>query len=206
MKVLTMKPFFCIDNLRLAQAVRPLWFATARARRPQKGFTMIELMVTLAIAAILLGIGVPSFVGVVERNRVATEINALLGDLQYARGLAIKEGRQAVVCASANGTSCATASGTQWKNGWIVFSDIDKDGTFTSGDTVYRKQAAWTSTDVLTVSGGALKVAFDRDGFAHGLTSTGLTFTLTTASANEAASRCLSISRVGKTVVAGCAS
>src|ERR1700722_11134278 len=70
------------------------------------GFTMIELLMTIAVASILLVLAVPSFRYVTNSNRIAAEINGLLGDLQFARGEAIKEGRTVTVCVSTNGTSC----------------------------------------------------------------------------------------------------
>ena len=60
------------------------------ARSP--GFTLLELLITMSIAAIVLTIAVPSFRYVTNSNRIAGELNGLLGDLQFARSEAIKEG------------------------------------------------------------------------------------------------------------------
>lgn len=84
-----------------------------------RGFTLIEMLMTMAIAAILLTIGIPSFRYVTNSNRIAGELNGLLGDLQFARAEAIKEGRTVTVCVSSDGANCANS--TTWQSGWIVF-------------------------------------------------------------------------------------
>ena len=59
----------------------------------QNGFTITELLVVMAIVAILLGIGVPSYRYITNSYRLSAEINSLSGDLQYARAEAVKEGQ-----------------------------------------------------------------------------------------------------------------
>src|SRR3984893_16700788 len=90
----------------------------------QTGFTLTELMVVITIVAILMGIGVPSFKYVTTANRVSSEVNGLLGDLQFARSEAIKEGQTVSACASADGATCSGAPPPPavGKGGWIVFS------------------------------------------------------------------------------------
>src|SRR5277367_3145724 len=85
------------------------------------GFTLVEVVVTVAVAAILLSIAVPSFRYVTNSNRIAGESNGLVGDLQFARAEAIKEGRTVTVCVSTDGANCTGS--TSWEGGWIVFSD-----------------------------------------------------------------------------------
>lgn len=80
------------------------------------GFTLIELMVTIAIAAILMGIAIPSFVGIIASNRLTTSANELVTALNLARSEAVKRGQQVVV----------RKTGTHWENGWHVFVDIDR--------------------------------------------------------------------------------
>lgn len=91
-----------------------------RPARRAAGFTLLELMLTVGIAAILLAIGVPSFRYVTTANRASSEINALLGDMQFARGEAIREGQAVSICPSNDGATCLVT--TIWNSGWIVFS------------------------------------------------------------------------------------
>ncbi|MEA3106747.1 MAG: type fimbrial biosis protein FimT, partial [Gammaproteobacteria bacterium] len=95
--------------------------AVQRRLRRNPGFTLVEMMIVVSIIALLLAIGVPSFRYVTTSNRASTEINGLLGDLQFARSEAIREGQQIDVCATTNGTSCVT-SGTTWNTGWLVMT------------------------------------------------------------------------------------
>src|SRR5580698_6945580 len=93
--------------------------AKGRARAASAGFTMIELMVTVTLVVILGAIAIPSFTYVTNANRVASQINGLLGDIQYARAEAIKEGLSVGICASTDGATCS--NNATWTYGWIVF-------------------------------------------------------------------------------------
>jgi type IV fimbrial biogenesis protein FimT len=84
----------------------------------QQGFTLIELMVTVAISAILLGIGVPSFRAMIQNNRIDAASNDLVSGLQLARSEAIKRGIPVVLCASSDQATCAATP--VWTTGWVV--------------------------------------------------------------------------------------
>ncbi len=96
--------------------------------RTGQGFTLIELMVTVSVAAILLAVGVPNFSDMVKNNRMATTANELVGALNLARSEAIKRGVRVTVCKSAGGATCTTSG--NWEQGWIVFTDLNGDGAF----------------------------------------------------------------------------
>lgn len=83
----------------------------------ERGFTLIELMVTLTIVGILLTVAVPSFNKMMADNRQIAQINELLGSLMYARSEAITENKAIAVCASSTQTSCSS----DWSQGWIVY-------------------------------------------------------------------------------------
>lgn len=86
----------------------------------EHAFTLIELIVTIAIAAILLTIAVPGFQNMVIENRIATQTNELVSDLALARSEAIKRGQRISICAAADSTTCLSA-GTTWTTGRIVY-------------------------------------------------------------------------------------
>lgn len=93
--------------------------AIARLRR-QAGFTLIELMVALAVLAIVLGIGVPSFQNIMERNRAASQTNELLGALQATRSEAIRRNATHRFCSSTTGWLIRTpASPTAIREGGL---------------------------------------------------------------------------------------
>lgn len=164
----------------------------------QTGFTLTELMVVTAVVAILLGIGVPSYRYVTNSYRMSAEVNGLLGDLQYARSEAIKEGQTVTVCVSTNRTQCT--GGFAWAGGWIVFSNPDADATVDAGETVLRVQNAFTGRvpDTFNADNNVGAITYNREGFAT--TAVGFpntTITLHESSANAAWTRCLWITPVG---------
>lgn len=86
-----------------------------------RGFTLVELAVTLAVAAILLTLATPSFAELLRRNRLAAAGNELVTALHVARAEALRRGRPVSVCASTDQRSCA--GNTNWATGWVVFED-----------------------------------------------------------------------------------
>lgn len=88
-----------------------------------RGFTLVELMIVIAIFAILLGLAVPSFQTMLVDNRVSTQANELITELSTAREVASRPGGIGVsICGSTDGTSC---TGTAWEAGRIMFTDSD---------------------------------------------------------------------------------
>ncbi|WP_153109058.1 GspH/FimT family pseudopilin [Propionivibrio limicola] len=118
-----------------------------------RGFTLIEMLVTIAVLAIVLAIAAPSFSTIVKNSRLATETNDLMSDLALARTEAARRGRRVSLCISNNGTTCAT-SGSDWSGGRIIFSDVSPYGQIDSGDTILRVvPSASTKKITLTASG-----------------------------------------------------
>lgn len=121
--------------------------------RVSRGFTLIELMVTLAVLAIIVGIAAPSFATLVQGNRSATVSQELLGALQLARSEAVKRRGLVQVCRrNAEGSACAT--GTDWSAGWLVRE---------SGGDIIR---LWDAAPGLTVTGPQDGVQFRASGMA----------------------------------------
>jgi type IV fimbrial biogenesis protein FimT len=162
----------------------------------QGGFTITELLTVVAIVAILLAIGVPSYRYVTNSYRISAEVNGLLGDLQFARGEAIKEGQFVTVCVSRDGATCDAGS-TTWQEGWIVFQDPNNDQTVDPGETVLRVQAAFGGTDAFIANNGVSSVTFNREGFATSAGFPSSTVTLHDQSANAVWTRCLYITATG---------
>lgn len=111
----------------------------------QAGLTLIELMVTITIAAILLAVGAPSFQYFMIKTRMSTATSDLASALNLARSEAVRRG----VTVSIRNTS----GGGNWGNGWTMFVDNDKDGTQDVGDETLRVAAGATSGGVTVRSG-----------------------------------------------------
>ena len=130
------------------------------------GFTLIELMITLAIVAIVLAVGVPSFQEMMRNNRATANTNDFLGSLYLARSEAIKRGTgsRVVLCP---GTQ-AGCSGSAWGSGWIVFVDANDNGGWDTGEQILRIHEKLSGDDAL--SGTTLVrtyISFAPDGVAR---------------------------------------
>jgi type IV fimbrial biogenesis protein FimT len=149
------------------------------------GFTLVEMLIAMAVVAILLSVGVPSFRYVTNSNRIAAEINGLLGDMQYARAEAVKQGRPVTVCVSADGATCANTN--TWQSGWIV-SDVN--------GAVLRVQTPFASTDTFVATNAIGTVTFNREGYANGIPN-GTLIALHDSTNTSNWTRCLSINLSG---------
>jgi len=105
-------------------------FKLAESRqREELGFTLLELITTVTVAAILMTVAVPSFFNTMRNSRAAANANELVSALSVARSEAIRRGARVSVCRSSNGTTCNMAAGASWANGWIVFVDTGGSDT-----------------------------------------------------------------------------
>ncbi len=128
-------------------------------RKKNSGFTLVELLVTLAVAALMLAWAVPSFKNLLDNNRMATRVNDFVSGINLARTEAIKQGQQGIVCISNNGTGCT--GGTDWGVGWLAFVDVDEDGAPDPAEIVRTGEA--TEGD-LDFGGNLDTIAFNPDG------------------------------------------
>jgi type IV fimbrial biogenesis protein FimT len=166
-----------------------------KLRTPSQGFSLMQLMITVAIVAILTSLAIPSYKYITNTSRIANEINGLLGDLQYARFAAIKAGRTVTICSSSNPTAASPtcSASTNWATGWIVFSDTGGTGQWVAGDGKLRDQQAFSGTDTLvgTISG----ITFNREGFpvttATAANTASVELTLHAAPVNNQSTRCI---------------
>jgi type IV fimbrial biogenesis protein FimT len=93
---------------------------------------VIELMITVAIIAILMMVSAPSLRDVIRNARMTSLANDLMTDLSLARGEAVKRGVRISMCTSNTGTACTN---TEWRHGWIIFAEADTTGTQGKVDT-----------------------------------------------------------------------
>lgn len=168
------------------------------------GFTLVEMMVVVAILVILASIALPSYGPMIANNRIVANTNDLVADLALARSEAAKRGGTTVVtvCASSDGSSCSGS--TNWSGGRLVFVDGGTQGAVDGTDSsrVLRNSRAVSSL-VVTSSG------FSTTGFisysADGSISSTLPGTITICSSGLIG-RVVSISNIGRTALAATAS
>ena len=133
--------------------------------RFEKGVTALELMVTMAIVAILLVTGVPAFKNYSWNLRMKTAMDSLQTDLKLARGRAISHNIQTVICPAGNASECSGLS--DWRDGWIVFTDINADRQKQEGEPLL-KQAGATEFMAITSSRSRSYLRFFPNGSAPG--------------------------------------
>lgn len=108
--------------------------------RRMAGVTMIELMVTVGVAAVLAATAVPSMQSFVRASQVRTAANELAMALATARSEAVKRGNPVTVCKSADVTLaqplCASSASVPWRQGWIMFVDHAQDGVIDSAGSL----------------------------------------------------------------------
>ena len=130
-----------------------------------KGFTLLELMVTVGVAAILLSVGVPSFRTVIMDSRLVRDSNQFVGSIALARSSAVRFQRNATICTSANFDAAVPtcAAVTDWSNGWIVWVDKDRDGA-TDANEILSVYAPINDTTVFSAP-TATQFSYDARGF-----------------------------------------
>ena len=92
---------------------------------PTRGFTLLELLMTVALAALLLALGIPSFAAIAARQKQSVEINALFHAVHLARKESIMRKKVVSLCPSFDGASCTP--GLDWSGGFLMFENRDKD-------------------------------------------------------------------------------
>lgn len=172
--------------------------------RNSPGFTLFELLIVMLIVGIFAALGIPSFKYVTSSNRMSSEVNSLLGDMQYARSEAVKQGQTITVCTSSNPTSAtpSCSGSSSWNVGWIVFIDANSNQTVDTGEQTIRVQTAFTGTDTFSGGAGTSAVTFNREGYASAYASpTPVTLpvaiTLHSAPVNDQWTRCIALSFAG---------
>jgi len=149
----------------------------------QQGFTLIELMVTIAVMAILLMVAVPSFKEATLGSKLGSYANSLVAGAHLARSEAIKRSAPVTLCVSSNGTSCGTGG---WEQGWIVRAT---DGT------VIQSQQALPAGLKVTETGGLASLVFNPSGVG----ATSATFTVCRATPTVGGQeRVVSVSLTGR--------
>lgn len=160
----------------------------------RNGFTLVEMLVTLLMMAILLGIGIPSFVNLIRNNGITDQANSVLGGIIYARQEAANLGLGVSICGSSDQKTCDG----QWGEGWIVFKDPNGDLTGTI-DTTKVLRLEKGSSSINASSGTAVR--FDSEGIRRPVAQSADTVTLKRSDCGNEGSRIISILAGGQASV-----
>ena len=132
-----------------------------------RGFTLFELMIVLAIAGLLLGLGVPAMGDFIRNSRITGAANDVMAALHYARSEAIKRRRPVSLCSSANSQDANPGcAATSQLTGWIVFVDLNQDGQRDAGEDVLLQREPLPATITARASSNPLRVTYLDNGFA----------------------------------------
>ena len=159
--------------------------------KTQAGFTLIELMIVLAIAAVLMGVAVPAFSGGLEAARSMDARSSLLASLQSAANRAAITGVHGVLCPSLDGIACAASP--DWSHGWLVFLDPNASRELEGGERILHIQPPLAGKVRLRSTAGRTRIVFQGNG---GNAGSNVTFTLCDGR-GPALARALIMSNVG---------
>ncbi|CAM5432183.1 GspH/FimT family pseudopilin [Rhodanobacter lindaniclasticus] len=133
--------------------------------RRARGFSLLELMITITVMAILLAIAVPSFRDVIHRNQVSSASNAMLASLNYARSEAITRGQLVSMCPGDATAGCASGSKV-YDQGWLVYTypagAASANKAYTASSILLR--ATDPQTNVSIQAGSGTIVTFGQQG------------------------------------------
>ncbi|OHX18976.1 GspH/FimT family pseudopilin [Chromobacterium sphagni] len=133
----------------------------------QNGFTLLELLIVMALLAVVLALAVPAYQSTIATNSILSESNNLYGDILFIRNEAIKRGQVVLLCPSSNGNSCNTSvsNNTNWATGWLALVAANNSCGDSTG-TILRQQKAFTSGDSASYSNaGNTTLCFNRMGY-----------------------------------------
>lgn len=176
---------------------------TSRSGRLQasarSGFTLIELMITIAVMAILLGVAVPSFNDAVLGSKLGSYANNFVASVNMARSEAIKRNVKIMLCASSDGTNCTASGG--WEYGWVVkcktADNVHCNAAGPNWLTIYRQQALPNGLKISETS-AKREIEFDPTGVG----ATSATLTVCRASPSVGAQeRVIKVSSTGRASV-----
>ncbi len=135
-----------------------------RGLRRTRGFSIVELVITLVVLSILAAFAIPQITAVINASRVTSEANDLLVGMQLARMEAIRGNVRTTFCASNDGATCANAA--PWQ-GWVVFADRDFDGANDPGELVRAGNIEAPITVRASTNLTNNQIVFRADGLAY---------------------------------------
>ena len=137
-------------------------------KRAQAGFTLLELMVVLAIAGILIAVGIPTMSDFIRNSRITGAANDVMAALHFTRSEAVKRRIPVTLCTSTSAVTSAnpTCAASAFLTGWIAFVDTNQSGQRDAGELVLLQHEAMNAQITARSSVNPLQVTYLMNGFA----------------------------------------
>jgi type IV fimbrial biogenesis protein FimT len=136
-------------------------------KKPQSGFTLLELMLVVTIAGLLLGLGVPAMGNFIRNSRITGAANDVMAALHFTRSEAIKRRQPVTLCTSANALAAnPTCAASPMLTGWIAFVDTNQSGQRDGGEAVLLAREPIPATITARASVNPFRVTYLLNGFA----------------------------------------
>jgi type IV fimbrial biogenesis protein FimT len=135
-------------------------------QRPQHGFTLLELLTTVAVAGVLMAVAVPNMRDFLRNGRLTSAANDLLRSTQTARSEAVKRQQTIAVCATSNPAASAPVCSYSNFRGWIVFVDTNGDWQANSTEAVLERHDLLDSSVTIKNDNDGI-VSYSPSGFAN---------------------------------------
>ena len=132
-----------------------------------QGFTLIEAIITLAVASIIISMAAPSFINLLEKRRIAATMKGIYSNIQEARSVAITEGIEISSCLSLNGVTCTDKISHGTSGTFISFRGATEPTEATWKSLGIRSTSIPSNTGQLTLSkfnGNSPMIQFQADG------------------------------------------
>ena len=132
-----------------------------------RGFTLLDLLTTLTVSLVLVGVGIPSWQAMVESNAIGSARSQMTAILALGRLTAVKYGQTAFICPTLDGNTCS-GDYTAWHQGYMLFLDSDNDRQHDAGERVLRHHQSLPRGVLIHTSSGRPYVRFKPDGSTGG--------------------------------------
>ena len=139
---------------------------TCASSRLQQGVSLLELMISVVVIAVVAGLAVPSFREMTRNNRLDVAADTLFSHLLMARNHAVTHSETVRICAR-DQDQCASGDEFDWSKGWLVFEDLDDDKDLDPGERVLAEYAPGADISRITFRTGESRLRYLHNGIGY---------------------------------------